>query len=418
MSEGKVSALAVAIPAVVVLFIVLALALRAGGTNPREVRGYGTRAKLVSLFGGGLRHVGDTLIVRASLLDGSDPVGDATVTALLMTPNHADVRTLLADDGRAPDSARGDGVYSGTLPALSVAGEHSLYLEAAWSRPRVGHVSEHQLFYVARSRSYFNGQFRDSLLDENRDRLFDHFRLGAGVTVTDSVRLQVATYLSAGGNRMSGMVTRGVGAGDHWFDVDVSLGRLARTGYRGPFVVDSILLYEDDDRTGPYVIDRHEHAYTTEAYTIQPDTVPDPHWTKRVAAHGVDRDGNGRYESLVVELGVAGLRFPGKYYARASLSRGPWSFVGGGVYLTLPRDSATVRFEFPGRCIARARAGGRLRVTGFYLFYLESGRVSRKPHTGFHEDFIPLDQDFTAGAFDPDGPEKVATKAGGTYQCW
>jgi hypothetical protein len=418
LSEGKTNFQIVAAISMATLFLVYAFVARAGGTQLPALGREREEPKLASLFDERGRHVGDTLVVRASLFDGTRPVEDAEVSAEIGLPNDARIPIALADDGRVPDSVRGDGIFSGTGLVLSTPGRHSLYIIAKRPEPRYLHAVRANHFTVARSRSHFDGRIQDRLVDGNGDGLVDHLRLGVGVTVTDSVRLSVTAFLSAGGKALQGTANQRVGVGDHVLDVDAFLGRLVTTGYQGVFVVDSLTLDEDGGSHGIYPLNSRSRPYTTGPYTIVADTLRSPYWNGRVTAHGVDRDKDGRFESLVVDLGVAGLGHAGQYYCHAELARGPWSLTLGGEYLMLPRDSATVRFEFPGSCIAKTPSPDKLLVRRFALFYLESGRVSKLPHTNFNAGNIPIELEFAAEAFEPKGPAKFRSKTGGTYECW
>jgi len=419
LNQGKTNLAIVAAIGMSTLFVAYALATRESGRQPAPSGRKTGGGKLVSLFDERGRHLGDTLIVRASLFDGSDPVADAEVSGLVSLPNEERIPVALADDGRAPDSVRGDGIFSGTGPVLSTPGYHHLYFNAKRPEPHFLHVVAANHFTVSRSRSHFDGRFDDRLLDDNGDGLVDHFRLGVGVGVTDSVRLSVIAFISAGGKQaMLGIANQRMGVGAQMVNIDASLGRLATAGYQGVFVVDSLQLDEDDGSHGMYPLEKRTRPYSTKPYTIVADTLRSPYWTGRVATHGFDKNKNGRFESLVVELGVAGLPRAGQYYCHAELARGPWSLTLGGEYLTLTPDSATVRMEFPGACIARTPSPDKLQVKHFYLFYLESGKVSKLPHSSCKVQRIAIEQDFAAEAFEPQGPAKFRSRAGGTYECW
>lgn len=409
------------IPAVIGLSLAAVLALYGivylvFGKDLFEPRA-GEGPKLVNLFEEQTRHVGETVVARASLLERGRPVRDAQVSALLFLPNDQRVIIPLADDGVAPDSTRGDGRFAGIGPVLSMPGIHQLIVSAKRREPRPLTLATGGTFPVSRSRSHFNGRIGSRLIDDNHDGLLDQLRLRVGVTATDPVKLGLSAYLSAGETRLLGMAQANVTAGEESIDVDVPLGRLVAKGYRGTFVVDSLVL-DEEDRRGMYPLDVRVRPYTTGQTSIAADTVRSPYWTRRVSAHGVDRDGNGRFESLVVELGVAGLPYAGTYYAHAELFRGPWGLTIGGEYVKLPSDSATVRLEFPGNCIAKTPSPDGLQIRRFALFYLESGKVSKRPHTSFQVETVRIGESFAAESFEPKGPEKFRSKNGGTYECW
>ncbi len=89
---------------------------------------------------------GSLVTLSARLESGGVPLAGATVQASVIAPGGGESALGLLDDGQAPDTLAGDGVYSGSYPATAGSGTHVVRVTAAGGTapaygPRLGRAS-------------------------------------------------------------------------------------------------------------------------------------------------------------------------------------------------------------------------------------------------------------------------------------
>ena len=283
-------------------------------------------------------------------------------------------------------------------------------------RTAVGHID------VSRSRTKLDGRIRDHLRDENKDGLNDALVIEVGVSVTDSGTYRMIGHLvdRAGKEQYENGERATLAPGDSVLELVYPTESLYEGGAPGPFVLDSLCLIEDDPMGYPQV-DHWKGNYRTAAYPrleLMPAEVILK--TKSFTARGIDRNGDGQFEGLQVDLQVD-VRYAGEYYCHAVLSRGegfdPWVSQGDERLIFGPGTNR-VRFEFPAAGIRGAPAEGR-----FGLASLSVGRTTtpgfKGPPPGYGIDYSDVEY------LDGPAPDRFnrsdatggVSASGGHYNC-
>lgn len=349
----------------------------------QDTRGGGPQLK--SLIVDRTYHLGESLEIRASLMDAGKPVDNAQVQAVVATMNGERTRLKLSDDGRQPDALAGDGIFSARVPAFRKPGDYVVSISASRSGVHgkfdFKRTTGEQLV-VSRSRSHVNGRFRDFCRDTNGDGLFDELVIEVGVSVTDRATLGLRGMLFDRKGQLldGGALPRSVDPGERMLEIRYPTELLYRSGEPGPFLLDTLRLYEMEEAwIAPLEV--RSHAYRTKAYPRDAFRHEQILLNGQVMARGVDKNANGLFEVLVIELGVD-IDYAGDYGWNVLLGSGDdldAGFVQGSGNCELRKGSNTLHFEFPGACISRMPDRG-----GYVLasLYLGLGHIGPTPKGG------------------------------------
>jgi hypothetical protein len=383
----------------------------------QDTKGHGPQ--LHSLVSEDDRHRGDPLIVRASLLEAGRPVAGAKVVATVgETASPVRLTATLADDGKAPDQLRGDGIYAGRIAALPASGFYGLNIDATRTGAAPFTRSVFQMFMVAETHSKLNGRFSDFTRDTDADGEPDDLIIKVGVTATDSTTVALRGDLTGDHGRVHNGYSHptNVVRGENELELEFDLDDIQAAGMSGPLTLDTLWLFEEHDAVIAQ-LDRRVHAYRTKPYAAQALMSEPIRLDGRVASHGVDRDHDGRFDELIVEIGVE-LRYPGTYDCNAVLARGSEWLAQGDERAEFRMGKGTIRLAFPGPCIAAAPATGEFAIESIYLgFQAMESDPRPRPKYGFTSGRMVIPDAPTPDRFAPGEDGDFRSSLGGSYRC-
>jgi len=339
---------------------------------------------------------GDTVLVIGALRNDSSPILNADVTAFVWKePYRADFDTLqLFDDGTHGDRNANDGQYSNAITNTADGGYFNFSVKAEKGRPEPFTRLGGTMAMVARYRAKFNRTFSDSGRDTNGDTLFDELVIRVGIKVTDAARYHISGEI---------LDKDGKGLDNAWVDTFLTPndngallvfeGDAIYDGRgEGPYRLSHLSISVEDTAETDFV-DFLEDAYTTEKYSVwdfQGRGIVD---AGGYFDRGVDIDGDGLYDSLVVGINVD-IRTSDSYVWQASLfgSNGTepldWVDCEG----PLKAGINKIEFAFKGSEIRKSGQDGPYEIPGVAMYgrdkganITETGTIRTRPykHTEF-----------------------------------
>lgn len=252
---------------------------------------------------------GDLAVLTAAIFETASPVLGATAQATVRDPNGVLVTLELLDNGLDADHTAGDGLYSGEIET-SIDGSYGAVADLSGTTA-LGAAFVRQVaarFEVVSPTSRLLGTFVDSGLDDDGDGLFDRLHIDADTdTVLDGDYRVFVALRAAGGATVqaSGAVSLGVGGGS--VGVDFTAAEVSSLGEDGPWSVESaelVLLGTEGARR----VDRLVDLGPTQAFTLDQFARPPLRLTGAVTDQGIDDDGNGRFDRLLVSVEIEVLR--------------------------------------------------------------------------------------------------------------
>jgi hypothetical protein len=351
-------------------------------------------------------HKGERLIVGASLLEHGVSVEGAMVQAVGGYEDGEPIELTLRDDGSAPDSIRGDGIYAGEMGPLAHDGFFELRIVA--ERPKARGAFRRavsQTVRVSRSDSRLTGRYSDSTRDSDHDGVPDEFVIAAGVHVSEPARLGMVGFLSGprGPMQFGRAEPTLVPAGDHAIDLVWSLKDLSEKTGPGPFRLDSLFLLEENDEFGPmYVFDNiHQRVYTTRNYAADELIYEPIHAADVATARGIDDNHDGRYDVMEVEVPII-LPATGLYAWHVVIEAEHSGIVtqASGVRV-MPEGHSSMRLPFPGACMAGAPAGAKFTIDFDTNFVPRPPVPPNAPQKPYEREHIRLEGVPAPSRFDP-----------------
>jgi hypothetical protein len=139
-------------------------------------------------------------------------------------------------------------------------------------------------------------------LDVDSDGDYDYLRVGLLVTVeTEGEYLLQAVLKDSSGDKIADLAHNvNLAAGSWGVNLDFSGGDIYGHGVDGPYQVTSVSLF---DTTGA-LLDHQPTAHTTNAYSYSDFSPPLVSVATTLSDYGEDTNGNGKFESLKVDLSV------------------------------------------------------------------------------------------------------------------
>ena len=254
--------------------------------------------------------VGQPVTLALVAFDGPAPVTGAAVTAgVYQTGGESSpMPVTLRDDGDAPDTAAGDGVYTAAIDGLSPG--H--YLAEVVAVIGAGRAVAGADFEVVPSRATFGTPRTDAGVDTNGDGLFDLVRLAFPVQVdTPGVYEVVAELRTAAGAALRSGARATLAAGPGQVLVPFAAADLRKyLAADGPWLVRDVRLLRVPASLdeGDLLADRVDDFGATGAYLLgqlqRPITVINP----GIVEQAIDDDGDGLFDLLPVSFGVDTLR--------------------------------------------------------------------------------------------------------------
>lgn len=298
--------------------------------------------------------------ITSAVMNNGAPVLGAQVTGEIMKPDKSVQSIPLFDDGAHGDGAANDGVY-GNLFTGSQFGIHSLSVEAkgntgfgSFTRSAVGEVQ------FASGTASIAGVFSDQGVDVGGDSLFDLLRVNTPVQVAVAGRYMVFGELQTpSGTKLStATVSADLGAGGNIVPLEFDGQEIWLKGGSGQFKVANVSVLDMSSTSLPVRVDYKAAPYLTRLYNrneFQHDAVV---LTGVTSDYGVDHNNNGRFDELVVNVGLD-LQTGGDYQWNARLidDRG-YEFGWYSGSATLGAGTRQITFRFDGRAIGDNRRNG------------------------------------------------------------
>ena len=249
--------------------------------------------------------LGNPAVLTAAIFDGAAPVAGASVAVTVVPGSGAPLNVLLRDDGGAGDDMAGDGLYSGEFtPAVTGKYVASAVITGTTNGgvgfTRHGATS----FEVIPKSSALAGTFVDNGIDDNFDGLFDRVSILVHTVTTKEgmyrafVHLSTATGQTLVRSGEANLLTTSQGITVN-FEADAFL----QLNENGPYNIDLIeLLFVDAEGATP--ADSATDVGQTRPYQLSQFQRPLVALTGVTSDQGVDDDGNGKFDRLVVSVQV------------------------------------------------------------------------------------------------------------------
>ena len=253
--------------------------------------------------------LGSPAVLTAAVFEGPLAVAGANVVATVVPPSGAPLTLTLRDDGGAGDDAAGDGLYSGQfIPASTGAYTASAVITGTsaggMAFTRHGAAS----FVVVAKTAVLPGTFDDGGVDDNGDGLFDRVRMLVHTLTTKPGKYRAFVHLStATGQEIVRSGEADLLTSSPGVPVDFEAEAFLHVHENGPYNVDLIeLVFLDPDGATP--ADQVADAGQTRPYLLSQFQRPLLALTGIASEQGVDDNGNGKFDRLVVSLETDVLR--------------------------------------------------------------------------------------------------------------
>lgn len=316
---------------------------------------------------------GRPVVLAAALLDGQAPVAGANVSVLVMPPAGPALSVTLRDDGGPADGAAGDGLYSGEFTP-DAAGSYGAV--AVFTGTTGGGVSFRRQtaagFAVVNPPSLLTGTVQDQGVDDDFDGLLDRVSFEVGTQTTTAGRYQAYVHLkTASGKSIVGTAEADLPAGAGSLPVSIDADDFRAAGEDGPYEIELVELDTAGDGGGS-PCDRLDDAGRTQAYILSQLQRKPLILTGVTTDQGVDDNGNGRFDRLLVTVQVDALH-AGFYTWNMKLSDQAGrelSFSSDSGFLDSGPNNMT--FSFDGSAIGSSGAHGPFRLSDLLLFGTKS----------------------------------------------
>lgn len=221
----------------------------------------------------------------------------------------------------------------------------------------------------------FTGVFSDTGLDTDSDGFYNYLNVLAQINVTTGGPFNILAKLYDTDTNEITFVNESfiLNTGVQWVALDFDGLAIREHGVNGPYTVS---VYLDDDFGDE--IDHRDSVYATNSYDFNEFEQKDASFTDVYTDYGLDTNGNGLYDELVIGAQLDVLT-PGAYTAEAAL------YDADGNAIDLVAESISlgsgvqmVEFSFDGKAISRNRVNGP-----YYLKYLS---LSGSPLVDFVKD--------------------------------
>lgn len=313
------------------------------------------------------------VVLAAALLDGQSPVAGASVTVSVTPPTGPAVDVTLHDDGGPADGEAGDGLYSGEFTPDRSGAYQAVAVVTGTTSGGVSFRRETAAgFAVVNPPGRLTGEVQDRGVDDDSDGLTDRVSFEVGTQTTSAGRYRAFVHLkTAGGKRIVGVSEADLAAGAGSLVVSVPADDLRAAGEDGPYNIELVEL-ESDDTTDEPLCDQLEGAGQTQAYTLTQFQRKPLILTGVTTDQGVDDNGNGRFDRLVVGVQVDAL-YAGFYSWNMKLSDQSGrelSFSSASGFLNAGPNELT--FSFDGSAVGSSGAHGPFRLGDLLLFGTKS----------------------------------------------
>jgi subtilisin-like proprotein convertase family protein len=314
---------------------------------------------------------GETVVLTGLLFNGSSPVTNATITALVADDAHPEVapaQVLLRDSGNF-DTGTGDGLYTGTFPT-DHAGQFTVTIRVNGTTPAGASYSRSAStsFRVVEPLARFVS-FQDAGADDNFNGLTDRVVITSALNVQRAGAYQFGiTLVASNGQKVKASATSNLEQGAQQLSVSFPADQLLALGTGGPFALKDAILILQDDALGNPVADYRLSAGDTAAYQFQSLEHPPLFFTGHNTVTTLDNNGNGKYDFMRIDAEIL-VTYAGFYQWSGSLvdpSGHEIEFTSGGRFLNA--GSNLINFNFDGGNIGRNGVSGKYALRSVLMF--------------------------------------------------
>lgn len=312
--------------------------------------------------------VGESILLTASLTNGTSPIVGASVDAQLQAPDGSLTALSLNDSGVNGDAVAGDGVYSFNISGLTNAGMYTALVTANGSSALPFSREQSTGFTVAERNVSLTGSTSDQGIDTNGNQLFDQLQVTTSATVSKPGTYLFQGELHAADGTLIGTASaqESLQTGTNSVTLNFDGRQIYQSHEDGPYTLSVMRTAQELDET-PLIIDELQNFYTTSNYRatqFEHDLIA---VTGLANDHGVDTDGNKLFDSLHVELQTTVVA-AGFYQWSARLedaSGNELGFSGGSG--NLAAGSNNLPLEFDGSQIGKSGVNGPYFVTSILI---------------------------------------------------
>ena len=251
---------------------------------------------------------GRPTVLAAAVFDGTKPVASAVVRVQLLSDSGLVGSALLADDGGPADGAAGDGIYSG-LVALPAPGRYRAVAEISGTSDGVAFTRQSAAVVEAvRSTVTLTGTVQARGIDLNANGALDQIAIDAGASIGQAGPYRLFVHLGANGKKLVGSGDATLGAGAQTATAIFNVQDLVAQGLgKGPYSLDLVeLMFLDSGNAIP--ADRKVNLGQIGNFQNSSFERPALAFTGGSSDRGVDTNGNGLYEQLLVQVQLDVLR--------------------------------------------------------------------------------------------------------------
>lgn len=314
--------------------------------------------------------VGDAVVLSAFIFNGTTPVTNATINAVVADQEHPatpPTQIALLDSGSS-DAATGDGVYTGVYTATS-AGKFVVGVRATGTTPSGAAYARTAgaAFTVQPPLAVFNS-FADAGVDDNGNGLIDRLNVAATAQILRAGNYRLELSLAAtNGREARSSATANLLAGVQQVTASFSATQVASLGVDGPYTIKNATLFYLDDPEQPAAAFR-ESGGLTFAYALSSLERPAIKFTGNNTVAGIDTNGNGKFDLLRIQAEVSAVT-PASYSwsgtLRDTAGREIQALDGSSA---LTAGNNVITFDFDGIKIAQHGVNGPYALSSVLVF--------------------------------------------------
>jgi len=245
-------------------------------------------------------------VLTAAVFEGSEPVGGASAEVTVRDPTGVYTAFSLVDDGVEADNAAGDGLYSGEFEP-SLPGRYAAVADITGTTSSGLSFSRQAAaeFTVVPARSLLTGGFNDMGVDDDGNGLFDRISIEVDTDTLEAGDYRLFLRLDTmGGQSLVRTTDAALPVGPSVLTVDFEADAIQQLGEDGPYELVSVeLLFLGP--AGASSADRLQNVGQTQAYLLSEFERPLLALTGETSDQGIDHDGNGLFDRLLVSVDVA-----------------------------------------------------------------------------------------------------------------